>query len=64
MKHEAEYEVEAQLLSLSSEDPEWRHEEGHSMRYQEGRGTLAAWASVAPRTVAANERPGMVRSDQ
>ena len=34
VKHEAEWEVEAQLLS--SEDPEWRHEEGHSMRYQEG----------------------------
>ena len=62
MKHEAEWEVEAQLLSLSSEDT--RREEGHSMRYQEGRGTLAAWASVAPGTVAANERPGMVRSDQ
>ena len=31
---------------LSSEDPEWRHKEGYSMRYEEGRGTLAAWASV------------------
>ena len=39
-------EVEEAPL-LSSEDPEWRHKEGYSMRYEEGRGTLAAWASVS-----------------
>ena len=45
-------------------EPRDTRREGYSMRYEEGRGTLAAWASVAPWTLAANERPGMMQSDQ